>query len=87
MEFNNTTPGAANNKSDVTVDLDGRYKLTTDQDVAISALVWNATTGQIKANKNDSTATPEISLDGRYFDEFTQNGNEFTFKRNLRARP
>ena len=82
MEFNNTTPGAANNKSDVTVDLDGRYKLTTDQDVAISALVWNATTGQIKANKNNSTATPEISLDGRYFDEFTQNGNEFTFKRN-----
>ena len=82
MEFNNTTPGSANNKSDVTVDLDGRYKLSTDTDVAISSLEWNATTGQIKANKNDSTSTANISLDGRYFDEFTQNGNDFTFKRN-----
>jgi len=82
MEFGNTTPGSANNKSDVTVDLDGRYKLSTDTDVAISSLEWNATTGQIKANKNDSTSTANISLDGRYFDEFTQNGNDFTFKRN-----
>ena len=82
MEFGKTTPGAANNRSDVTVDLDGRYKKETDTDVAISALEWNATSGKIKADLNNGTSTALESLDGRYFDEFVQTGNSIEFKRN-----
>ena len=81
MEFNNTTPGTAAHKADVTVDLDGRYKLATDTDVQISSLEWNSTTGNLKANKNNSTATALESLDGRYFDSFSVTGNTVTMIR------
>ena len=68
--------------ADVTVDLDGRYKLDTAQDVAISSLQWDASAGNVKAVKNDSTQTPNCNIDGRYVDTVNFSGGTFTFGRN-----
>ena len=68
-------------KSDIEVDLDGRYKLATDQDVAIQSMTWNASTGKILATKNNSTTTSPITLDGRYFDSLSMSGTTVTMIR------
>ena len=68
--------------ADVTVDLDGRYKLATASDVAISSLQWDASAGNVKAYKNDSTQTPNCNIDGRYVDTVSFQSGTFTFGRN-----
>jgi hypothetical protein len=74
--------GTGTEQPDVTVDLDGRYRLQSAQDVAIQSLEWNATTGLLFAKKNDGSSTQSESLDGRYIDTVTYGNNEFTFARN-----
>jgi len=71
--------GTGTEQPDVTVDLDGRYKLQTDQDVSISSLVWNSTTGNLYASRNNNTNTTSENLDGRYYRDVTFSGNTFTF--------
>ena len=66
---------------DITVDLDGRYKLDTAQDVAITSLQWDSGAGNIKAFKSDSTQTPNCNLDGRYIDDVFFTAGTFTFQR------
>ena len=66
---------------DITVDLDGRYKLDTAQDVAITSLQWDSGAGNIKAFKSDSTQTPNCNLDGRYIDDVFFTSGTFTFQR------
>ena len=66
----------------ITVDLDGRYKLDTAQDVAITSLQWDSGAGNIKAFKSDSTQTPNCNLDGRYIDDVFFTAGTFTFQRN-----
>ena len=77
----NSPFGNPNPPSAVSVDLDGRYKLDSAQDVAISTLEWNPANGQLYANRNDGTNTPTESLDGRYFDDVSLSGTTFTFSR------
>ena len=69
-------------KTPITVDLDGRYKLDTAQDVAITSLQWDSGAGNIKAFKSDSTQTPNCNLDGRYIDDVFFTAGTFTFQRN-----
>ncbi len=69
-------------RPDITVDLDGRYKLATTQDVSISSLSWDGSAGTIKAIKNDSTQTANCNIDGRYVDTVSFSGGVFTFGRN-----
>ena len=73
--------GTPNLPAAVTVDLDGRYKLDSAQDVAVSALHFNIANGQIYAEKNDGTNTTTESLDGRYFNDVSLSGTTFTFTR------
>lgn len=73
--------GSPNIPAAVTVDLDGRYKLDSALDVAISQLHFNTSNGTIYAEKNDGTNTPTESLDGRYFNDVSLNGTTFTFTR------
>ena len=77
----NSPFGNPNPPSAVTVDLDGRYKLDTALDVAISTLNFNPANGQLYAARNDGTNTVTESLDGRYFDDVSLNGTTFTFNR------
>ena len=74
--------GGQNPQQYVTVDLDGRYKLDTALDVAISELHFNPATGQLYAERNDGTNTTTQSLDGRYFEDVSLSGTTFTFSRN-----
>ena len=77
-----TSPfGTPNLPAAVTVDLDGRYKLDSALDVAVSALHFNKANGQIYAEKNDGTNTTTESLDGRYFNDVSLTGTTFTFTR------
>ena len=73
--------GGQNPQQYVTVDLDGRYKLDTALDVAISQLHFNPANGQLYAERNDGTNTTTESLDGRYFNDVSLSGNTFTFNR------
>ena len=73
--------GGQNPQQYVTVDLDGRYKLDTALDVAISELHFNPANGQLYAERNDGTNTLTQSLDGRYFDDVSLSGTTFTFNR------
>ena len=77
----NSPFGNPNPPSAVTVDLDGRYKLDTALDVAISTLNFNPANGQLYAARNDGTNTVTESLDGRYFDDVSLSGTTFTFNR------
>ena len=67
---------------DVTVDLDGRYKLATAADTSITSLQWDASAGNVKAVKSDGTQTPNCNIDGRYVDQVFFSGGQFTFQRN-----
>ena len=67
---------------DVTVDLDGRYKLATASDTSITSLQWDASAGNVKAVKSDGTQTPNCNIDGRYVDQVFFSGGQFTFQRN-----
>ncbi len=71
--------GTGTERADVTVDLDGRYKLQTAQDVTIDALEWNASSGNLYASRNDGTNTQNENLDGRYYRNVTFSGTTFTF--------
>jgi hypothetical protein len=83
LDHNRQDPsGTSSDAPSVTVDLDGRYKLDSALDVAISDLIWNPGTGNIYAQKNDNSNTNSRSLDGRYIDTVTLSGNQFTFARN-----
>lgn len=73
--------GSPNIPAAVTVDLDGRYKLDSAQDVAIANLHFNKANGTIYAERNDGTNTPTESVDGRYFNDVSLNGTTFTFTR------
>ena len=73
--------GSPNIPAAVTVDLDGRYKLDSAQDVAIANLHFNTSNGTIYAERNDGTNTPTESVDGRYFNDVSLNGTTFTFTR------
>ena len=73
--------GSPNIPAAVTVDLDGRYKLDSAQDVTVSALHFNKANGTIYAERNDGTNTPTESVDGRYFNDVSLNGTTFTFTR------
>ena len=73
--------GSPNIPAAVTVDLDGRYKLDSAQDVAIANLHFNIANGTIYAERNDGTNTPTESVDGRYFNDVSLNGTTFTFTR------
>lgn len=73
--------GSPNIPAAVTVDLDGRYKLDSAQDVAIANLHFNTANGTIYAERNDGTNTPTESVDGRYFNDVSLNGTTFTFTR------
>ena len=77
----NSPFGNPNPPSAVTVDLDGRYKLDSALDVAISTLNFNPANGQIYAAKSDGTNTPAESLNGRFFDDVSLSGTTFTFNR------
>ena len=80
LEMSASRPsGTGTEQPDVTVDLDGRYKLQTDQDVSISSLEWNATTGNLYAARNNGTNTTSENLDGRYYRDVSFSGNTFTF--------
>jgi len=81
LGYGHNTPGSGTDKSSITVDLDGRYRLSETQDVAIASMTWNNTTGMIQAIKNDSSATTELSLDGRYFDSLSVSGTTVTMVR------
>ena len=81
LSYGHNTPGSGTDKSSITVDLDGRYRLSTTQDIAISSVNWNKSTGMIQAIKNDSSATTETSLDGRYFDSLSVSGTTVTMVR------
>ena len=59
--------GNAVTKGDLTVDLDGRYKLITAVDEKISELIWDKNNGNLKAKTNTGSNTPNENLDGRYF--------------------
>ena len=59
--------GNAVTKGDLTVDLDGRYKLITAVDEKISELIWDKNNGDLKAKTNTGSNTPTENLDGRYF--------------------
>ena len=61
--------GSPNIPAAVTVDLDGRYKLDSAQDVAIANLHFNTSNGTNYAERNDGTNTPTESVDGRYFND------------------
>jgi hypothetical protein len=67
---------------DVTVDLDGRYKLATAADTSITSLQWDKSAGNVKAVKSDGTQTPNCNIDGRYVDQVFFSGGQFTFQRN-----
>jgi len=71
--------GTGTERADVTVDLDGRYKLQTAQDVTIDSLEWNASSGNLYASRNDGTNTSNENLDGRYYRNVTFSGTTFTF--------
>ncbi len=81
LEYGHNTPGSGTDKTSIQVDLDGRYRLATTQDIAIASVNWNASTGMIQAVKNDSSATTETSLDGRYFDSLSVSGTTVTMVR------
>ena len=81
LEYGHNTPGSGTDKSSIQVDLDGRYRLATTQDIAIASVTWNKSTGMIQAIKNDSSATTETSLDGRYFDSLSVSGTTVTMVR------
>ena len=68
-------------RPDVTVDLDGRYKLATAADTAITSLQWDKSNGNVKAVKSDGTQTPNCNIDGRYVDQVNFSGGQFTFQR------
>ena len=70
-----------NPPADVTVDLDGRYKLDSALDVAIQSLGFNPNTGNLFATRNDGSNTGTESLDGRYFNDVTRSGQNITFTR------
>lgn len=96
-EFNTTTgvltlrtntdnpSGTGSVRPDITVDLDGRYKLQDALDIYISELIWNPTTGNLYASRNNNTNTLVESLDGRYINNVTFSAaagtNTFTFVR------
>ena len=61
--------------------MDGRYRLSTDTDVAISSIQWDKTAGTIKAVKSDNTQTANCNIDGRYIDHVNFSGSTFTFGR------
>ena len=71
--------GTGTERPDVTVDLDGRYKLQTAQDIAIQSLEWNASSGNLYASRNDGSNTLNENLDGRYYRNVTFSNNTFTF--------
>ena len=71
--------GTGTERDNVIVDLDGRYKLITSQDVTIDALEWNASSGNLYASRNDGTNTSNENLDGRYYRNVTFSGTTFTF--------
>ena len=81
LAYGHNTPGSGTDKTSITVDLDGRYRLSTTQDIAIASVNWNKSTGMIQAIKNDSSATTETSLDGRYFDSLSVSGTTVTMVR------
>ena len=75
----NAPSGSPNPPAAVTVDLDGRFKLDSAIDVAVSTMNFNPANGQLYAARNDGTNTPTESLDGRYFDDVSLVGTTFTF--------
>ena len=75
------SPGVDSDKANITVDLDGRYKLDSATDVQIQSLEWNPSTGNLYAARNNGTNTSSESLDGRYVDTVTFNNGTFTFGR------
>ena len=77
----NAPSGSPNPPAAVTVDLDGRFKLDSAIDVAVSTMNFNPANGQLYAARNDGTNTPTESLDGRYFDDVSLVGTTFTFNR------
>tara|TARA_B100000131_G_scaffold315115_1_gene353027 strand:+ start:774 stop:3962 length:3189 start_codon:yes stop_codon:yes gene_type:complete len=81
FNYGHETPGVDSDRADITVDLDGRYKLDSAQDVQIQALSFNSTTGDLHASRNNGTNTAVQSLDGRYIDQVLFSNNVFTFKR------
>ena len=73
--------GATTARADMTVDLDGRYKLLTAADTSINSLTFNPGSGNLYATKTDGSNTGSESLDGRYIDTVTFSNNEFSFQR------
>jgi hypothetical protein len=73
--------GATTARADMTVDLDGRYKLLTAADTSINSLTFNPGSGNLYATKTDGSNTGSESLDGRYIDTVTFSNNQFSFQR------
>ena len=68
-------------RADMTVDLDGRYKLLTAADTSISSLTFNPSSGNLYATKSNGTNTGSENLDGRYIDTVTFADSQFSFQR------